>query len=310
MMISKRTVGGVMRQVIYAALPGTAMLVLAFGRDQLLQLGLCIVTALVCEALALKLRGRAVAPGLRDSTALLTAVLLGLSLPAIAPWWCAVLGTAFAIFVGKQLFGGLGFNPFNPAMLGYALLLVCCTPHLTAWAMPAGFDAWTGATPLGQLHSALSQQLTVTETLQAPIFFGFAAPGWAWINLAFLAGGLYLCALRIADWRIPAGMLAALTVLATLSMLADGDRYAGPVFHLFHGATMLGAFFIATDPVTASTTPKGRWLFGIGVGVLLWLIRTFGVYPDGLAFAVLLMNLAAPMLDKLTVPAAYGQRRL
>lgn len=306
-MIVKRNVGAIMRHVLYASLPGTAMLLLTFGAGQAQLLALSVLGALGCEALALKLRGRVAAEGLRDGSALLTGLLLGLALPATAPWWCAVLGSAFAILVGKQLFGGLGFNPFNPAMLGYAFLLLAFTPQLAVWVMPASVDAWSGASPLGHLQSALKQQLTVSEALRAPVFFGLTAPGWTWINLSFLLGGIYLCVRRLADWRIPAGMLAALVLISTVFSLADGDRYAGPLFHLFHGATMLGAFFIATDPVTASTTPRGRWLFGAGVGVLLWLIRSVGIYPDGLAFAVLLMNLVAPTLDTLTVPLAYGR---
>lgn len=333
--------GALMRQVLYAAVPGAVALFVAFGWGVVWQLLLCSLTALASEALVLRLRRRPIAPALRDASALVTAILLGLALPPYAPWWCAVFGTVFAIAIGKQLFGGLGFNPFNPAMLGYALLLISFPVQMTTWATPVdlvqrpmglfdttslilfghtsnhetlsslatGIDAWTSATPLDTIKTRLGQGYTLAEASNTPILQGLSGFGWEWVNLAFLAGGIYLCLRKIADWRIPAGLLAALFVLSSCFYLADTDYYPGPGFHLLHGATMLGAFFIATDPITAATTPRGRWLFGLGIGILLYLIRTFGGYPDAIAFAVLLMNLAAPTLDALTVPRAFGQRQ-
>lgn len=333
--------GALMRQVIYAAVPGVLMLFVSYGWGVWLQLWICCFTALVCEALCLALRQRPILPTLKDCTALVTAVLLGLALPPYAPWWCGTLGTGFAIVVGKQLYGGMGFNPFNPAMLGYVFLLVSFPVQMTMWATPvdmvktpmglldafslvwlgltggqetlvslaSGIDAWSGASPLDTLKTQLSQGFTRTEVMEAPLYRGLSGLGRGWVNIAFLLGGVYLCLRKIADWRIPAGILGALTAWASLFYLADSDYYASPGFHLLNGATMMGAFFIATDPVTASTTPWGRWLFGLGIGSLIFLIRTFGGYPDAVSFSVLLMNLTAPTLDYLTVPRVFGHRK-
>ncbi|MBI2379925.1 MAG: electron transport complex subunit RsxD [Gammaproteobacteria bacterium] len=330
--------GAFMRQVVWAAVPGAVALFWAFGWGVVFQVWMCCFTAIATEALVLALRRRPIRPALTDCTALVTGVLLGLALPPYAPWWCAVFGSGFAILFGKQVYGGMGFNPFNPAMLGYVLLLVSFPVQMTIWATPldlvqrpmglwdglslvwlgettnhetlvslhSGIDAWTSASPLDHVKTQLGQGYSLSEALDTPIARGFSGFSWEWVNLAFGLGGLYLCVRKIADWRIPAGMLAALFVLASGFSLTDSDRYTGPIFQLFNGATMLGAFFIATDPVTAATTPRGRWLFGIGIGVLVYVIRTFGGYPDGMAFAVLLMNLAAPTLDYLTIPTAYG----
>ncbi|MDH5514436.1 MAG: RnfABCDGE type electron transport complex subunit D, partial [Gammaproteobacteria bacterium] len=170
-------------------------------------------------------------------------------------------------------------------------------------------DAVTMATPLDTVRTRLGLGETLTE-LQSGALFGLAGgAGWEWVNLCFLAGGLFMLKLRVIQWRIPASMLAGLALTALAFHLYDPDTYASPLFHLFSGAAMLGAFFIATDPVSASTTPRGRLWFGFGIGVLTWVIRTWGGYPDGVAFAVLLMNLAAPTIDFYTRPRVFGQRK-
>lgn len=334
-------VGHVMRQVIWAAVPGALALFIAFGWGVWFQVFIASVTALASEALVLALRKRPVLPTLADCSALLTGVLLGLSLPPYAPWWAAVIGTGFGVVIGKQLYGGLGFNPFNPAMLGYVLLLVSFPVQMTTWATPTdlvqhpmglldtaslvylghttngetltslrtGIDAWTSATPLDTLKTQLGQGYTRAEAMNNPIFRGLGGIGWEWVNLAFALGGIYLCWRKIADWRIPVGLLTGLFAIACVFYWSDTDYYPSPFFHLLNGATMFGAFFIATDPVSASTTPRGRWLFGAGIGLLVYIIRSFGGYPDALAFSVLLMNLVAPTLDYLTPPRAYGHRK-
>jgi len=178
-------------------------------------------------------------------------------------------------------------------------------------ALPARFapDALTGATPLDLLRTQLGLGLTVTEIRNSPVFGIVAGQGWEWAALGFLAGGLWLIYTRTADWRIPAGMLGGLAVIATVFYLIDPQRYAPPWFHLWSGAAIFGAFFIATDPVTASTTPRGRLIYGAGIGVLVYVIRGFGGYPDGVAFSVLLMNIAAPTIDLYTQPNVFGARR-
>jgi len=246
-----------------------------------------------------------------------------------------MIGVLAAIVVAKHLYGGLGYNPFNPAMIGYVVLLISFPREMSTWLIPHGLDqphamtlfetlqaifggtlparfapdALTGATPLDLLRTQLGLGLNVTEIRNSPVFGIVAGQGWEWAALGFLAGGLWLIYTRTADWRIPAGMLGGLAVIATVFYLIDPQRYAPPWFHLWSGAAIFGAFFIATDPVTASTTPRGRLIYGAGIGVLVYVIRGFGGYPDGVAFSVLLMNIAAPTIDLYTQPRVFGARR-
>ena len=302
------TVPRVMTQVLLALAPVAVAHVVLYGPGLLLQLAVCTVTALTCEALALQVRGRDPKPFLRDGSVLVTAGLLALSVPPSLPWWLAVLGTAAAVLLGKHAYGGLGSNPFNPAMVGYAVLLVSFPLEMSRWPLPAGveLDAVTGATALDQLRTGLGQRLTMQEIFAQPVFGVVGDSGAQWINAAALLGGLYLLGRRIVRWHIPAAVLAGMAVPAVFMHTLDPGAHAGAAFHLFSGATMLGAFFIATDPVSAATSDRGRLIYGAGIGALTWVIRTWGGYPDGIAFAVLLMNLAAPLLDRYTVPRIHG----
>lgn len=315
----------VMRDVVLGTLPGIAALTWFFGWGTLVNLVLAIAAALAAEALVLAARGKPVNFYLRDLSAVVTAVLLACALPPAAPWWLVVVATGFAIVFGKQLYGGLGMNPFNPAMLGYALVLVSFPVAMTTWNLPqdlagtslgladtlalkfgaiAAPDSFTGATPL----DAFRQFHGDTARLDAmPVMHGaFAGAGWEWVNIAFLAGGIYLLARRVISWHIPVAFLAALASIAAIAFLVDDTRYASPLFHLLSGGTMLGAFFIATDPVSAATSRTGRLVFAAGIGLLVWVIRSIGGYPDAVAFSVLLMNLAAPAIDYYTQPRTYG----
>ena len=331
-----QTVSKVMRIVIYALLPTIAVHVVFFGPGLLIQSILAIATALATEALALHLRKKSLQQYLTDGTAIVTALLLALCLPPLAPWWLVVSGTAFAILVAKHAFGGVGMNVFNPAMVGYAVLLVSFPAQLLTWLppdvpelcteqlsflqtattiltgqLPDAFtwDAITSPTPLDALRTNLAMGMTMQEAHASPIFGGFGGRGWEWINLATLIGGIALLALRIIRWQIPVAMLGSLAVCASIMYAIDPGAYAGPVFHLTSGASMLGAFFIATDPVSAATSDRGRLIYASGIGVLTYTIRTWGGYPDGVAFAVLLMNLAVPLIDRYTVPRIYGHAK-
>jgi Na+-translocating ferredoxin:NAD+ oxidoreductase subunit D len=330
------SVSRVMRQVLFALIPTVALHVVFFGPGLLVQIVLGVVTALAAEAAALRLRRKPLPRYLLDGTAIITAVLLALCLPPLAPWWLIVSGVAFAILVAKHLFGGLGANPFNPAMVGYAVLLVSFPARLLQWLPPnvAGFepasltfvetlttiftgapparftwDAITSPTPLDALRTDLALGMTMAEAHTNAMFSSFGGKGWEWINLATLVGGGWLLALRIIRWQIPVAMLSALFVCASIMSAADPGAYAGPLFHLTSGASMLGAFFIATDPVSAATSDRGRLIYGAGIGVLTYVIRTWGGYPDGVAFAVLIMNLAVPLIDRYTIPRIYGHAR-
>lgn len=318
----RTSVSWVMGWVLLALIPGWVVLIVSFSIGYAINMALALLTALMAEALILAWRKRPVVFFLKDLSALVTAALLALALPPLGPWWLTVLGTLIAIVFAKQLFGGLGNNPFNPAMVAYALLLVSLPLYMTTrWASPdftlsvadtlavifAGqtpVDGATGATPL-DVYKLDIARLTAAEVLQSPVFGNWVAEGWDVANLAFLAGGGLLLWKRIITWHIPVSVLGGLAVMALL-FSGDADVRTPIDLHLFAGATMLGAFFIATDPVSAATSNRGKLVYGLGIGVLIYLIRTWGNYPDAVAFAVLLMNFAAPLIDHYTRPRVYG----
>ncbi len=321
-----------MLNVVWATIPGTIALTYFFGFGTLINLALAIVIAIAAEALVLKLRNRPVSFFIKDNSALVTGLLLALAIPPSAPWWLVLIGVSFSVIIAKQLYGGLGSNPFNPAMIGYVLLLISFPQEMTSWlpakgvagATPIGLldalqltftgningqsvDALTAATPLDtfKTYSGNIEYLAQSATLNGL----FAGAGWEWVNLAFLLGGLYLIARKIITWHIPVAMLLTLLLISGLNYGIDTDAYGSPLFHLFSGGTMLGAFFIATDPVTAATSNKGKLIYGAGIGLLVYIIRTWGGYPDAIAFSVLLMNLAAPTIDYYSQPRTYGHNK-
>ena len=318
-----------MRWVIAMTIPGLIAQTIFFGWGNLHNVLWCSIVALASEAIILKVRKRPLAFYLNDYSAVVTGVLLGLALPPFAPWWVSLIATSFSIVFAKHLYGGMGYNPFNPAMVGYALVLVSFPLAMTTnWATPLSLveqapsisetlakiwsetalsDAITGATPLDTYKHEIAHSLA-NEVLQSPVFGNFYALGWEWVNLAFLAGGLVLLALKIIPWQTPAGVLLGLAIPAIV-LGWDADQSAPFMLHMLAGATMLSAFFIATDPVSSCTTARGRLLFGLGIGVFTYIIRRYGSYPDAFAFAVLLMNFAAPLIDVYTQPRTYGHAK-
>jgi electron transport complex protein RnfD len=337
-----------MRLVIYATVPGIFAQWYLFGWGNIIHISLAIMTVILCEFFALSLRSASNKKNIRkqlfDGSAILTAILLGICLPAVAPWWISVIGAAFAILVVKQLYGGLGNNPFNPAMAAYVMLLISFPIQMTSW-QPAislmnidldftntlmtiftGFtsegysieqlrtsiDGFTMATPLDTLKTNLGLGYTSLEIIDSNIFannstssLGFAV-GWEWVNIAFLVGGLFLIAKKAIAWQTPISFLISLFVCSFIAYSISPDSSASTLFHWLTGGCMLGAFFILTDPVTGATSVKGRIIIGALAGLLVYLIRTFGGYPDGIAFAVLLCNMAAPLVDQYTRPRTYG----
>jgi len=308
--IAGYSVAGVMFQVLLALVPVAVASVVLFGPRTLLQLAVASSAALACEAAALRLRSRPASTALRDGSVLVTGALLALSVPPTLPWWLTVTGVAVAVLLAKHAFGGLGQNPFNPAMVGYAMLLVAFPVEMTRWPVAGGaWDAVTGATALDALRTGLRQSYTMSEITSGAAFGSIGGSGAEWLNGAALAGGIYLLARRVIRWQIPVAFIAGLALPATIMHGLDPGAYAGPLFHLASGAAMLGAFFIATDPVSAATSIRGRLIYGAGIGLLTWVIRSWGSYPDGVAFAVLLMNAAAPLLDRHTIPRIHGHSR-
>ncbi|MFN4263674.1 MAG: RnfABCDGE type electron transport complex subunit D [Thioalkalivibrionaceae bacterium] len=333
-----QTVGIVMRQVLYALVPGTLAMAWYFGPGVLFNVVAAVILGVAFEAAFLRFRGRPINPAVGlvqgDYSAALAGWLFALAIPPLAPFWLIAVGMFFAIVVAKQLYGGLGFNPFNPAMVGYVVVLVSFPAQVSLWPVGAAvpdipldpwavfvtkllgqlpaemtWDAITMATPLDRVREGVAAGQTLSEINAIETFGTFTDIHWEWAGNYFLVGGIWLLWRRVIGWQIPTAVLAGVLVPAGFFWLLDSDTYASPAFHLFSGAVILGAFFIATDPVSASTTPLGRIIYGLGIGVLIWVIRTFGGYPDAVAFAVLLMNIAVPTIDHFTRTRIYGHHR-
>lgn len=325
---SRASVPRTMRTVILALTPAALFGVWLFGWPAANLIVLSILSCVLAEAACTRLAGRAVAPTIADGSAVLTGLILALCLPPWAPWWLAVSGAAFAIVVGKQVFGGLGQNVLNPAMLARVALLLSFPVEMTSWVAPQpwttagapGFleglaitfgalpvaDALTSATALAPLRSASGG---VSEAGSVVALMLGVMPGSVGETsaLLLLAGGLWLVARRIVPWQIPLAMLATLALLASVFHLLDAQRFASPLVHVMAGSAIFCAFFIASDPVGAPVTAAGRLIFGAGIGVLVFSIRTWGGYPEGVAFAVLLMNAATPLIDQYVRPRRYGR---
>ncbi len=329
-----------MRLVIYATIPGIITQWYFFGWGNLIHIGLAVITAIVTEFTILSLREKNIPEQLFDGSAILTAVLLGISLPAIAPWWITVLGSFFAIAIVKQLYGGIGHNPFNPAMAAYVMLLISFPVQMTSWlpplelmSLPLDFintasiiftnftfdgysveqlrthiDGFTMATPLDTVKTNLTLGLTIEESMQNPVIGDYVGEGWQWLNLAFLLGGIFLIFKKAIPLVTPLSFLVSLFICSLIAFLLSPDGNASTLFHWFNGACMLGAFFILTDPVSGATSVKGRIIFAALAGFLVFIIRKYGGYPDGVAFAVLLCNMAAPLIDQYTRPRTYGHK--
>ena len=331
------TVSRTMTWVILALVPGTAYGLWLFGWPALMLFLITLGTALASEAAMLALMGKPVRARLFDGSALLTGWLLALSLPPWAPWWIGALGSFTAIVIGKHLFGGLGQNMFNPAMVARIVLLISFPVQLTMWVAPAPFGSdgapsftqalayvsghtpvpehMSAATALGTLKTELSRGIAVEKTAaQLPppqqLASGNESGSMGETSaLLLLAGGLLLAALRIITWHIPVALLGTLGALAAISHALDPARFASLPIHLLSGAAVLGAFFIATDYVTSPVSRVGQLLFGAGIGALTWVIRSLGGYPEGLAFAVVLMNAMVPLIDRGFRPRVFGRNR-
>ena len=297
---SAPTTPAIMYRVAAALVPGILAMTWWFGTAVLLKLASAIAFALVIETLCLALRGRR--RQVVDGSAVVTASLIALAAGPSVSYAGLAFAVAAALVLGKHAFGGLGHNPFNPAMVGYAMLLMASPADLAGW--PA-LDGVSGATPLDTF--AHRNGATVAEVWHAYNGFGhLGGLGWEWINAAFALGGAYLVWQRLASWRVVCGVLAGLVISAAAGYGNGGSASLGsPAFHLLTGGTMLAVFFVATDPVTHPRRPAHQWQYGLVIGVLVWAIRSFGAYPDGFAFAVLLANAATPWWDRWESPRLH-----
>ena len=329
------SISSLMLQVLAALVPAAIAHVWFFGPGFILNLLVAAVFAAGGEIFMLNLRSRKSEAGLSDYSVLVTAALLAFAVPSLTPWWVTATGALFAVIVAKHLYGGLGFNIFNPAMVGYVVILVAFPMHLNLWiaphmgdldyqhltvlqtlkytltgSLPDGilFDAISRATPLDVMKSGLNNARTVAEIRAIPVMGDFGGRGWEWIGNFLAFGGFWLLIKKIIRWQIPVGVGLGLLVPATIMYMIEPGSHASPGFHLFSGATILCAFFIATDPVSAATSPRGRLIYGLGIGFLIYCIRRWGSYADGVAFAVLLMNMAVPTIDYLTRPPIIGHK--
>lgn len=309
-----------MRDVIYALLPATAASLWFFGLSAVLVLGSCIAGAVLAEWVFANKADRG--ESLRDATGVLTGLLLGLTLPPGLPLWMAFLGGVVSISLGKIIWGGLGHNLFNPALLGRAFLLATFPIAMTTWVpatgdagffsvyssnlalpfMQASVDGVTSATPLGMLK--FDNEVTPLMNL---VFGKTGGSLGETSGLLLLLGGVYLFLRRDLDWRIPVSILLTVIIFSFVLTLFDATRFPTPQFSIFAGGLLLGAIYMATDPVTSPVTPRGAWIFGIGVGVLVMLIRVFGGLPEGVMYAILLMNAATPLIDRYTQPRVFGR---
>lgn len=323
------SVSQVMMQVCIALIPGILAYAWLVGPAVLAQLVIATLAALLAEAVMLRLQRKPLAMFLSDGSAIVTAWLIALTFPPLAPWWLVVTGTVFAVVVAKHLYGGLGQNPFNPAMVAFAVCIVAFPALMSQWpsvglqaslveqfniilGLSPRLDALTGATPLDAMKTALKLgegNIDVASLLVNQDLYGnFAGRGWEWVAAGYLLGGLWLLQRKLITWHVPTGFIGAMLLISGGLWLYNPAQFASPAFHLFSGGAMLGAFFIATDPVSGCTTPRGKLIFGAGAGLLAYIIRVFGGYPDGVAFAVLLMNLCAPVIDLLTQPPIFGAK--
>jgi electron transport complex protein RnfD len=309
-----------MRDVLYALAPATLASLWFFGLSAVLIIGTCIIGAVLAEWLFADRRARSAS--LRDASGILTGLLLGLTLPPGLPLWMAFLGGFVAISLGKVIWGGLGHNLFNPALLGRAFLLATFPIAMTTWVattgdsgffsiypgnlalpfMQAQIDGITSATPLGMMKF---EQVT---TPLADLAFGNVSGSLGETSgLLLLLGGIYLWMRRDLDWRIPVSILLTVLIFSAALGLFNAERFPAPLFSVFSGGLLLGAIYMATDPVTSPITPRGSWIFGIGVGVLVMLIRVFGGLPEGVMYAILLMNAATPLINRYTQPTVFGR---
>lgn len=329
-------VQAVMLHVLLALVPAALAYVWFFGFGFIFNLLIATLFCAAGEASMLRLRGRPAEDGLSDLSVLVTAALLAFALPALTPWWVTATAALFAVVVAKHLYGGLGFNIFNPAMVGYVAVFMAFPMYMNLWTAPRmgdldyhylsfyetisytltgslpdylTFDAISRATPLDMVTTGLNNMRTFDELRAYSMMGDFGGRGWEWIGNFTAIGGAWLLLRKIIRWQIPFGVLMGVLLPSGLFYFLEPGVHASPGFHLFGGGTILCAFFIATDPVTAATSDKGRLFYGFGIGLLIYAIRRWGSYADGVAFAVLLMNMAVPALDYVTRPRIVGHAR-
>ncbi len=311
------TVKKLMYGVVYALLPALFISVYFFGIGAIIVTAISIVSCLAFEYLIQKYLLKT-KTSITDGSALVTGLLLAFNLPANLPWWIIVIGSLMAIGVGKMSFGGIGNNPFNPALVGRVFLMISFPVQMTSWPEPIVSrlqytDAATGATPLAIIKEGLSSGVPMSRLLEhipgyMELFLGHLHGSMGEISaFALIAGGIYMIVRKIITWHIPVSIFLSVFVFTGILWLINPYDNADPVFHLITGGLALGAIYMATDYVTSPMTPKGMWIFGIGIGVITVTIRVYGAYPEGVSFAILIMNAFVPLINKYIKPKRFGE---
>jgi electron transport complex protein RnfD len=302
-----------MYRVVYAMIPALFWSVFVFGIDALRVTLIAVTACLAFEYLIQKYLMK-VTPSVTDGSALVTGILLAFNVPADIPWWIIVIGSLAAIGIGKLSFGGLGSNIFNPALVGRVFLLISFPVQMTSWPVNrlAEVDSVTSATPLGIIKEALSSGTPVSQIAQdlpaaSDMLLGNIGGSLGEISaLMLILGGLYMLYKKVITWHIPVSIIASVGIIATIFWGADPQTYVNPLFHLLTGGLMLGAIFMATDMVSSPMTPKGQIIYGVGIGVITISIRLFGAYPEGISFAILIMNAFTPLINTYVKPKRFG----
>lgn len=302
----------IMRDVVIALIPAFAFSLFIYGLNALVVTAIAVVSCMLFEWLINRFMLRR-ASTLGDWSAVVTGTLLAFNLPANISPWLIVLGALVAIGIGKMSFGGLGRNLFNPALVGRVFLLISFPVQMTLFPDTPGVDAITGATPLAFVKEAMKTGTPVADILPnidlGGMLLGFKDGSMGEIGaLALLIGGIYLLIRKVITWHIPVFVLGSIFVFASILWLIDPAQYMNPLFHLFAGGAMLGAIFMATDYVTSPMSKAGQIIYAIGIGVITILIRVWGAYPEGISFAILIMNATVPLINMYVKPSRFGGR--
>lgn len=321
------SVSFVMSHVFFALIPSLLIYIYFFGYGILGNLIFGVTLGVLFEYLCLKLRNISAKPFLLDGSTIVTCWLLIISIPSGSPWWIILIGVFSAIVIAKHIYGGLGSNIFNPAMIGYAILLISFPAMMTNWEVSnslglnnflnlknlfnlfhvqliSNIDAVSSATPLDNIKTYLFLNADNLNPNNFPNYEIFNPRSI--INISYFAGGLYLLHKKIISWHLPITLIITVILFSSFMSLIDANKFMGPIHHLLNGAVILGAFFILTDPVTSPTTKRGKIIFAILIGIITLTIRNFGGYPDGVAFAVIFMNIWVPLIEKFTQPKVFG----
>lgn len=306
------SVSKIMYGVVIALLPALIMSAIFFGWHSIKVTAIAVAACILFEFIIQKYIAKGI-PTITDGSAIVTGILLAFNVPVGLPVWLIILGSFIAIAVGKMSFGGLGQNPFNPALVGRVFLLISFPVQMTTWSPNnAAIDGFSGATPLGLLKEALKSEKTIAEiTSELPmhfdLFWGNISGSLGEISaVALLLGGLYMLFKKIITWHTPVSLLGTMVIFQGILWLAAPDKFADPIFHILTGGAMLGAIFMATDMVSSPMTGKGQLFYGAGIAIITICIRNFGAYPEGISFAILIMNGFAPLINSYVKPKRFG----